>query len=277
MTRLQPDDICHITSHLADHSRELEKATGRPLLGIACHAWGIDVELVKHRLADKQITVVPVTAGLGIITRFSDTVAAILTFLGCRAGVAHQTDAAGLAQALESGSDAVMMADDRRFVAIDLHTRQVTDNAAATGRGFAAALDLMAGGIRGREVLVLGCGPVGAAGAGFLASKGARVVLLDTDRQAAVQVKHAVADQYRTADITIEQDLETALARCPFILEATPCPDTITGNLVSQDMRIAAPGVPPGVSSDAAAVLGPHLVHDTLEIGVAVMAVSLFL
>jgi len=277
MTRLQPDDICHIIPNLADHSLNLEKATGRPLLGIACHACNMDESQLTNQLQAKKICVVPVTAGLGVISRFSDTVAAILTFLGCRADVADRMDVSGIVQAFASGYDALMMADDHRFVAIDLHTRQVTDNAAATGRGFAAALDLMAGGIRGRKVLVLGCGPVGAAGAGFLASKGARIVLLDTERQAAVQVKHAVADQDRTADITIEQNLETALACCRFILEATPCPDTITGNLVSQDMRIAAPGVPPGVSSDAAAVLGPHLVHDTLEIGVAVMAVSLFL
>ncbi|MFO7911627.1 MAG: 3-methylornithyl-N6-L-lysine dehydrogenase PylD [Desulfotignum sp.] len=276
MTRLQPDDICYIIPNLADYSRELEKKTGRPLLGIACHACNMDERQLKDRLQDKQICVVPVTAGLGIISRFSDTVAAILTFLGCRATVADQTDVSGVAHAFAAGYDALMMADDHRFVAIDLHARQVTDNADATGRGFAAVLDLMAGGIRGRDVLVLGCGPVGAAGAGLLASKGARTALLDTDRQAAVQVRKIVSDRYRTADITIEDDLETALSHNRFILEATPVPDTITGALVLPDMRVAAPGVPLGVSAEAAAMLGPHLVHDTLEIGVAVMAASLF-
>lgn len=275
MTRLQPDDICHITPNLADYSRELEKKTGRSLLGIACHACNLDEGQCKARLQDKQICVVPVTAGLGIISRFSDTVAAILTFLGCGAKVADQTDISGVAQAFASGYDALMMADDHRFVAIDLHTRQVIDNADATGRGFAAALDLMAGGIRGRDVLVLGCGPVGAAGAGLLASLGARVALLDKDRHAAVQVKETVSDRYRTADIKIEDHIETALSYHRFILEATPAQDTITGTLVSPDMRVAAPGVPLGVSAEAAAILGPHLVHDTLEIGVAVMAVSL--
>ncbi len=276
MTRLQPDDICHITSNLADYSRDLELKTGRSLLGIACLACGMDEETFKNRQLDKSICVVPVTAGMGIISRFSDTVAAILTFLGCRAAVADQTDVTGVAHAFASGYDALMMADDNRFVAIDLHARQVTDNADATGRGFAAALDLMAGGIRGRDVLVLGCGPVGAAGAGLLASLGARVALLDKDRHAAVQVKETVSDRYRSADIKIEDHLETALSYHRFILEATPALDTINGALVSQDMRVAAPGVPLGVSSEAAALLGPHLVHDTLEIGVAVMAVSLF-
>jgi 3-methylornithyl-N6-L-lysine dehydrogenase len=276
MTRLQPDDICHITPNLADYSRELEKKTGRSLLGIACHACNLDEGQYKARLQDKQICVVPVTAGLGIISRFSDTVAAILTFLGCRAKVADLTDVSGVAQAFASGYDAIMMADDNRFVAIDLHTRQVIDNADATGRGFAAALDLMAGGIRGRDVLVLGCGPVGASGAGLLASKGARTALLDKDRQTAIQVKKILSDLYRTVDITIAADLETALSYHRFILEATPCADTIAGTMLSPEMRVAAPGVPLGVSAEAAAMLEPHLVHDTLEIGVAVMAASLF-
>ncbi|MCF8093594.1 MAG: 3-methylornithyl-N6-L-lysine dehydrogenase PylD [Desulfotignum sp.] len=275
MTRLQPDDICHITPNLAGYSRELEKKTGRSLLGIACHACNLDEGQCKARMQDKQICVVPVTAGLGIISRFSDTVAAILTFLGCRAKVADQTDVSGVAQAFASGYDALMMADDHRFVAIDLHTRQVTDNADAAGRGFAAALDLMAGGIRDRDVLVLGCGPVGASGAAMLASLDARVALLDKDRRAAEWVKETVSGRYRTADIIIEEDLETALSYHRFVLEATPVPDTITGTLVSPEMRVAAPGVPSGVSAEAAAMLGPHLVHDTLEIGVAVMAVSL--
>ncbi len=276
MTRLQPDDICHITPNLADYSRDLELKTGRSLLGIACRACGMDEETFKNRQLDKSICVVPVTAGLGIISRFSDTVAAILTFLGCRAAVADQTDVSGVAHAFAAGYDALMMADDNRFVAIDLYARQVTDNADATGRGFAAALDLMAGGIRGRDVLVLGCGPVGAAGADLLASLGARVALLDKDRRAAEWVKETVSGRYRTTDITIEEDLETALSYHHFILEATPVPDTIAGTLVSPDMRVAAPGVPLGVSAEAAAMLGPHLVHDTLEIGVAVMAASLF-
>ncbi len=275
MTRLQPDDIRHIPSCLADYSRDLEKKTGRSLLGIACHAWGMAEDRFKERRHLKRICVVPVTAGLGMISRFSDTVAAILTFLGCRAIVAHQADVAGLAEAVEAGFDAVMMADDDRFVAIDLLTRQVTDNSDATGRGFAAALDVMAGRIRDREVLVMGCGPVGGAGAGLLACLGARVALLDRDRHAAERVKNAVSQQCPTSGITIEQDLDTALSRHRFILEATPAPDTIPRARVSPDMRVAAPGVPLGVSPGAAAVLGPHLVHDTLEIGVAAMAASL--
>jgi pyrrolysine biosynthesis protein PylD len=275
MTRLQSDDIRHISSRLADYSRDLETKTGRSLPGIACHAWGTAEDRFNERRHLKKICVVPVTAGLGIISRFSHTVADILAFLGCRAAVADRADVAGMADAVESGFDAVMMADDNRFVAIDLCTRQVTDNAEATGRGFAAALDSMAGHIRNRDVLVMGCGPVGAAGAAFLAYLGARVALLDRDRSAAERVKHAVSQQCPTSVITIEQDLDTALSRHRFILEATPSPDTIPRARVSPDMRVAAPGVPPGVSPGAAALLGPHLVHDTLEIGVAAMAVSL--
>lgn len=275
MTRLQTEDIRHITSRLADYSRDLETKTGRSLPEIACHAWGVTGDRFMERRHLKKISVVPVTAGLGIISRFSDTVAAILTFLGCRAAVTDRADVAGLAEAVESGSDAVMMADDDRFVAIDLRTRQVTDNADATGRGFAAALDGLAGRIRDRDVLVMGCGPVGAAGALRLTSLGARVALLDPDGSAAERVKHAVTRQYPNRGVTIETDLDTALSRYRCILEATPAKDTIPRDRVTPDMRVAAPGVPPGVSAGAAALLGPHLVHDTLEIGVAAMAAAL--
>jgi 3-methylornithyl-N6-L-lysine dehydrogenase len=104
-----------------------------------------------------------VTAGQGVITDFSETVCAVLKFLGFKAWVTDQPDTRGLASAFEKKADAVMMADDYKFVGINLHTREVVNNSEATSRVFVAALDLMAGGIKDHTVLVMGCGPVGEA------------------------------------------------------------------------------------------------------------------
>ncbi len=101
------------------------------------------------------INVVPVTAGLVIISNFSTTVCVILQFLGFKAEITRETDAAGVALAFENGADAIMMADDLRFTGLNLKTQSVIDNSLATGRVFSAALDLMAGGLRAQEALVI--------------------------------------------------------------------------------------------------------------------------
>ena len=85
----------------------------------------------------------------------------ILTHIGFNAFLTQNTDASGVAEAFENSADILMMADDRRFVALAPKSCHVIDNAVATGKGFAAELDLMAGGLRGNKVLIIGCGPVG--------------------------------------------------------------------------------------------------------------------
>ena len=65
-------------------------------------------------------------------------------------------------------------ADDNRFIALELQHRNIVDNAVATGRGFVTGLQLMAGSLKDRHVLVLGCGPVG---------QSAVKALLETDCQ----------------------------------------------------------------------------------------------
>ena len=97
---------------------------------------------VINRFKTLTIDVIPVTAGLGVITDFSATVAAILNSLGCDARVTVESDISGLASAFARGTDAVMLADDHRFVAIKLRTRKVVDNLDATGRDHTTAFSL---------------------------------------------------------------------------------------------------------------------------------------
>ena len=129
MTRLTSRDIDGITDNLVDYDRRLVVSTERlGVLGIACHRWGTEIEYIKQRMASFTVRIIPVTAGLGVISNFTDTVVAILSFLVFSGSVSSASDVAGLAQAMEEGVDGIFMADD------------------ATGKVFAAALNPMAGG-----------------------------------------------------------------------------------------------------------------------------------
>lgn len=275
MTRLTHDDIRDISSGLARYERELQASTGKTVLGIASHTVGWGEAEITSSLSGLQVHVIPVTAGQGVITGFSRTVADILSFLGCHAVVTDRPDASGLAAACEGGADAVFLADDNRFVGIHPATRTVADNSLFTGRVFAAALDLMAGGLKNTPVLVMGCGPVGAAGAQALMEFGAGVVLYDIRYGAAKTLKAHLGQTHPGGGIYVAESVETGLAACACILEATPTELSIGDEQIRGHLRMAAPGVPLGISPESARVLGRNLIHDTLELGVAGMAAHL--
>lgn len=272
LTRLKSDDIQSISSQLNDYNQELQIKTGRSLLGIACLSCNVRESIIMNRVNSFSFQVVPITTGQGIISNFSAVVCSILQFLGFKAEVAEDSDITGLASAFRKGADGIMMADDHRFVGINLRTNSVTDNSEATGRIFSAALDLMAGGIKGNKVLVLGCGPVGEAAAQSLLAFGARVILHDINIIAAGNVKEKLTDY---GDITIVESIENSVVNYQYILEATPATNSIPDELLSDNSCVVAPGVPLGLSSKGCEILNNRLVHDKLELGVAAMAVSL--
>lgn len=275
MTRLQTNDICHISKGLGIYNQELLMKTGRTLLGVACHAYGREEIKIRQQLEAFSIHVVPVTAGEGIITEFSETVSAILGFLGFNSRVSAASDTSGIAQAFVSNADAIMMSDDNTFVGLNLNNRSVADNSEATGRVFAAALDLMAKGLKDKAVLVQGCGPVGESAARTLLSFGARVALYDIDAQVALCLKNKLAACPGGHKTVVETHLNSALASNGYLVEATPSADTIKDGLISDHLLVAAPGVPLGVSEKGCQVLGNRLLHDKLELGVAAMAICL--
>lgn len=272
MTRLRNDDIKKISSRLTKYDRELQIKTGRTLLGIACHCYGVSEIDIRNRARDFSCDVVPVTAGQGIIYDFSATVCAILQFLGFPARVSGESDTSGIALAYEQGTNAVLMADDHRFVGINLRTRFLVDNSEATGRVYSAALDLMADGLKNRHVLVLGCGSVGAAAARSLLSFGAKVALHDQFYPVAGLLKKKIQGKQ---EIKIERELSKAIGNYRYIIDATPADKIIPDDQNIEDIFLAAPGVPLGISEKGSKALNNRLIHDKLELGVAAMAVSL--
>ncbi len=270
MTRLKTHDIAGLAEHLAAYDTELIAKTGCSLKGIACRAAGMG-ETSFQRLAPRtSIAVVPATAGRGIIAGFCDAVAGIALHMGCRAFVTRNVDVAGLKEAFEKKAGVLMLADDDCFAAIDIRSRRVSHNSDATGRGFAQALELMAGGVKNREVLVIGCGPVGAGAALCLSRLGAQVCLNDiVDRRC--RDLSAVLTRLADSRIRIARGLEPALAAHRLIVDASPAAGIIGADHITAHTRVSAPGVPSGPTAEARVKLGDRLLHDPLQLGVATM------
>ena len=265
MTRLRSTDIKHIGHTLNDYDASLLKKTGYPLRGIAVQAAGISERAMEEGLKAHRVAVVPVATGEGILEGFVEAVCQILTHLGAAAFITTGTDVQGFAEAMEKGATALFCADDDRFVALRFVPRKVVDNADATARGFVTALDLMAGGLLNRQVLVIGgAGRVGWKATSLLKHKGAQVFAFDIDQPKLEALT-------RGRKVRVEAELEKSLTRHSILFDASPAADLIRAEHIRPDTFIAAPGVPLGLTEEAYPLVEERLIHDPLQIGVATM------
>jgi len=255
---------------LQAYDADLRRTIGLDLIGIACGAANIDpVEFARLAMATRA-AVVPLTLGEGIIEGFSEAIKRIMAHLGFPALVTSKPDVAGIAEAYERQCGLILLSDDQNFIALNTLTRKVVSNSKATGIGYAWGLNIMAGGIRDKRTLVIGCGPVGCSAAEKLVELGAHVYVHDVDRVKAH--RFAVEMKDRSKMLKIEKDLDVALRRFRLILDATPAASIIAADTIDFDTCISAPGVPIGLTSEALAKVSGRILHDFLEIGVATMA-----
>jgi pyrrolysine biosynthesis protein PylD len=240
---------------------------------IACHALALEEEEVRGVAPRLRMAIVPIRWGQGVIEGFCEATAAILRHLGLDASVTDRADVSGIAEAHATGADAIFLADDDDFVALNSRTRQSIHNSDATGRGFAAGLDLMSGGVAGEEVLVLGCGRVGRQAAASLLGYGARVSIYDIDSRRCRDFK-SVSSEPDSARLTIESDFHEALSGHSLIVDATNASEIICAEDVSSETFVAAPGVPLGLTRAAVDEMSDRLLHDPLQVGVATMGMG---
>ncbi|MGM9571989.1 MAG: 3-methylornithyl-N6-L-lysine dehydrogenase PylD [bacterium] len=261
MTRLRERDIDRLGDNLLSLDGELRNVCGAGLKEIAARASGFST-VPEQNL---QMGVVPVTAGLGIIGGFSLAVCSILQYLGAEAKITEATDAAGMYESLMR-NEGTILADDRVYFALKHKTSRVSENGSATGRGFAAALELAAGSLSGEQVMVAGAGPVGLAAAAYLQKCGAEVIVYD------IAPEKLKALPYRVTTDIRGQAFD-------YILEATSSADVIKAENITAKTLISAPGMPLGLAGVLAERLRQEgrLIHNPLELGTAVMYMDLLL
>jgi len=273
MTRLKPDEIRDIPEMLKVYDKALIRKTGAGLRGIACRAWGIDESAIAERAGGIRVGVIPISWGLGVIQGFSETVRDIVQHLGFNVFVTQAQNVAGLSEAVDRQSDVIMLSDDDHFVAIHVRTGKSVDNSAATGKVFAAGLDLMAGGLEGQAVLVVGCGPVGRSAGRELLRLGAELSVVDMDRKKARDfAREAELDLNR--EVRVENNLHKTLLKHHYILDASPAAAIMDERHIADGTLISAPGVPIGLTAGALEAMAGRLLHDPLQLGVAAMIVA---
>ena len=268
MTRLKPADVQRIPRTLEKYEEELLKKTGCTLLEIAEDAAQTN-EHIETILRKTKGAVVPITSGGGVIEGFAQAVTAIINHIGIRTTITQGTDVTGVAEAHEHGAGLMFLADDRKFVAINLCTRQVVDNATSTAKAYVAALDKMANGLRGKPVLVIGIGNVGSQVISDLIQRKARPLAVDLDRTRL----RALIKKYR-GQVVAYNTVDEAISHTNLIINAAPTRNILSADMIKEDMFISAPAMPVGLTQAALRKVEHNLVHDPLQLGVATMAVE---
>ena len=259
MTRLTDDDVKSISDTLDELDAMLREKAGRGLKSIACEAAGIPENMIDPRIF--EIAVVPITSGLGVISRFSESVRDACRWLGFESYVTDGTDVTGFADAVDKKASIIFMADDYQYVAYNTAANRQADNSTGTAMGYVACLDASAGGVKGKDVLVLGAGRVGSRAARLLTDKGARVTIADIDLPKAEAVAASIPGVKATGDIP------AAISSNSLILNASPA--HVDSELIRDGAIISSPGVPH--TFDEAAYAKATIIHDPLVIGTAAM------
>ena len=262
MTRLTDDDVKNISNTLEDVNQMLVRTAGMTTKQMACDAVSIVPESID--LDDYYVGVVPITSGMGVITRFSESVADICRALDMDAFVTSTYDVTGLAEALSKDPDIVFLADDYEFIAYNTRARKYSNNSFCTASGYVAVLNGAAKGLIGKTVLVVGAGRVGSRAAGLMLERGAKVGITDIDTAKA----HAVAKE--NPGVKVIEDVGEAISSNDLILNASPA--HIDSKYIREGAIISSPGVPH--TFDGEAYAKATIIHDPLDIGVAVMAVQ---
>ncbi|SDL10214.1 3-methylornithyl-N6-L-lysine dehydrogenase PylD [Halarsenatibacter silvermanii] len=281
MTRLRESDIAEIPKIIDQYDRELEAKIGLNLFDLAVRAAGRNPDEVT-KTDKKRAAVIPVTAGRGEIAGFCEAIKAVLSRLGLEAFIPEKTDVAGLKSALEKNCDMAFMADDNSFLALDLQKGRWMDNDTATARVFAEALKAAAGGFKDRRVAVLGCGQIGEKAIEYFKKQGAEPVGFDIspNRLEKIESRWKIKTEKIKKPAQNEKapaEIQRVLIDFELILEATPASDLIGKKVFDQDTYLAAPGMPPGFTEEAARTFPEQIIHDPLQLGTAAMAVNIML
>jgi len=263
MTRLTETDVTTLTRDLEAFEARLLEATGLGLRDLALRTVVDGARCVQ--LHGARIAAVPMETGEGVIPGFCACVVATLLHLGCDAWMTTQPDVRGIQAAVAGGAGVLFLADDHRFIALNVTKGCSVDDDAATADGYVTALEAAAGGLEGRDVLVLGLGPVGRAAVRRLAARAATPIVVEPDTER-IEAARDVGLEFGTVS------LADGLARCDLVFDASPAADIIDAGDLRPRAIAAVPGMPSAFTAAAQKALGARHIHEPLAIGVAVMA-----
>ena len=120
----------------------LREATGLGLRDLALRTVTDGDRCVQ--LHGARVAAVPISSGQGVISGFSRLRRGHLQHLGCDAWMTTQPDVRGIQAAIAAGAQVVFLADDHRFIALNVTKGCSADDDPATADGYVTALEAAA-------------------------------------------------------------------------------------------------------------------------------------
>ena len=262
MTRLITEWIADIEHSVREQERDLKSKTGHDYTSIAAKAGGWSYGDIERASQEIKVAVVPITTGLGIIGSFAQSIVAVTKAMGFRSYITKSTDVDGIYEAHQLDADLVYMADDARFLSINLNKKKMADNNTATAMGYSVALEGAIGSFVGKEVLLLGYGALGKEFLKYLKKKGVTVAVFDIDKERLAQASRE--------EVTAV-DSFARISSYRYLVDATSQGGWLHQGLLHPEAWIAAPGIPLSLNDQAKELYSGRLIHDPLQIGVAAM------
>ena len=268
MTRLKTEWIDYMLDGMNDYNSSLKAKTGFDLAGLTMDTFGISKEKYDRLTGSLLVAAVPVTQGEGVISSFSESVAAIIKSMGFRTYVSEDTDVEGIYGSILMDADVVYMADDTRYLAFSRDNGSFGENNYATALGFIMVMRAMmkkAGlDISKEKILVIGNGLVGEEAVQILLNHGIDFDMYDKDPKAVEAFRDLDTGKYVLSSPEEIKDYR-------FILDFTNEGGWLKDEMLGADVIYASPGVPLSLDEKAAERLQNTAVYDNLEIGTAMM------
>jgi 3-methylornithyl-N6-L-lysine dehydrogenase len=269
MTRLITEWIKDLENTAFGWNEQLISMTGCGYNKLAASVSGLSEEQQAEAFSEYKVAVVPITSGLGEIESFPQSVAAITSAMGFNSFVTSATDVDGIWEAKRLGADVLFMADDNRYIALNMRNGRIGDNNEATGKGYAQLLlEFAEAECAGRRLpesgntAVLGFGIIGRTMTAYLMEKGIVPAVYDKDPGRREDVLSMGAEWIDDA---------AELRKYSYILDGTSEGGWLSSEMLADDVLIAAPGIPFSLDDKSSRKLEGRYLHDMLEIGTAVM------
>lgn len=294
MTRLKEDWITSMAEEMAETEGTLKRRTGYTYRQLAARAAEMTDAVFCEKTKDIRAGVITITTGEGKIGSFAESIAGILRHMSIPTEIMERTDVDGLYEAHEKKLDVVFMADDDRFLGINLKNGKIGENNLGTAKGFVAALEgaieveerkleqvlkeepqmeenasaekcTEAAGkspLYKKDILIIGCGIVGRLMAKEVHQRGGNVVCWDMDP---LRLEAMTKEGYEVLNAPHQ------ISEYKYILDASSSGSWIEPGLLHPDSLYVSPGVPLSLTKEAEKEKKDQMVHDLLQIGVASM------